>query len=193
MPRSDVLTLVTDFGLGHGRGIEEEKYYDDVLERLGFDKWFTQVSFVSVTAGTPTYTLDFNPAKIIAAFFGASMIYRESVAGLEALNPNWRDEKGTPQFFTSEGETVNVIRLYPEPDVTSGIFSFSSGSPFGVDFPKSVLGLVHSDTIVDAPSWLDLPIALEVLSKEFMHQSDHRDEEFSGLCKQISDFIYQGI
>jgi len=41
----------------------------------------------------------------------------------------------------------------------------------------------------DLPSWMDVPLALGVLAREYERESDHRDAVFAAACRQMSSTL----
>ncbi len=45
--------------------------------------------------------------------------------------------------------------------------------------------MIATETRDGYPEWLNLPLALLVLAREFARESDHRDPAFSTACAQL--------
>lgn len=193
MPRADVLQLIADLSGGQADAVLAERYYDDVVDDLGRRQWLTQASLLTTTANTGTYRLPADGIRLLGVFYGDELLDRVALRTLEAYDPHWRDAAGTPIAYTVEDETTNEFRLFPVPTVPSQDFIFLFGSPFGADFAERAVAVVHTERRDDLPLWLELPVAFDVLAREFARESDHRDPAFAEVARRLAATMYQMV
>jgi hypothetical protein len=186
MSQSDVLALVQELCTNQADPTAIIKYYNEFVADLGRGDWLTVPVILPVTAGT----FEYNPPDVIAdlkgVFYDDRWLYKENLRALEAINPHWRDESGTPRAYIVEDESNHKFRIYPKPDRDSKDFIPIFGSPLGLDFPEYSVVVLMTEIRIDLPTWLEMPVAWEVLSREFARESDHTDAAFAKIARQIS-------
>ena len=192
MPRADVLTLASDLSKGQAEAIPTEHYYDEAMTVLAQRPLFTQAELVAVTNGTAVYTRPAATGRLMGMLYDDGWLPRLSMDELNYLDPAWRDRIGRPVGYVLEEENALDIRLYPTPDVSSTAFSFPSGEPLGVDYPRYALVFVYGERRDNLPAWMDLPLALGVLQREFSRESNHRDPRFADACGALSN-LFMGL
>ena len=153
-----------------------------------------KVGTVGVGPDTPqiilnTYTIPDDVVKIQEMFYDSSIIPQSTVSSLNALDQEWRDQRGRPIAHVVEEETTKQFRLYPNPDTNSKDFIFLFGEPLGRDFPEYSVGIVHTEIRDNNPDWLDYIIGLKVIAKEHQKDSDIVDPQFASLCDQLADLL----
>lgn len=193
MPRSDVITLCQDLCTNQADEAALTKFYDEVISDLGRAEWLVTAELLATTAGTNQYNPATTVVEILYVFYDDRLLYKENLRALEAINPQWRDERGAPRAYVIEDETNNQFRLYPTPVVDSKDFIFAFGSPLGLDFPEYAVVVVQTETREVLPEWLEFPIAFEILAREFARESDHVDHEFAKACKSIADILMRMV
>lgn len=189
MAKANVLQLVQDISSNQADATAIDRYYDDVVRDLGQHPWLTQATLISITAGTAIYTPATSVIRILDTYYDDRVLRPATLKEMESINPAWRDARGTPIAYVNEDETAKDFRLYPNPEVTSKDFIFLFGSPFGLDYPEYAVAIVHTETRIDLPAWLEMPTAFEVLAREFMRESNHQDVAFAKMCKQVADLL----
>ena len=194
MSKSTVLTLVDDMTLGASVGSSVvSTYYDRVVEDLARFPWLTTTSLIPIVAGTSSYQLDNAQAKIIGMFYDRRQLGKLTIAEVESMNRYWRNETGDPHSYIEEGEAVKTFRLYPSPVVASKAQSFPNSKPFGIDFPAYTLLVIHTGTRTDVPTWLELPVALEVAAREMERESPHRDLEWAQAAHNMASLLFEMV
>jgi len=159
--------------------------YADVGLALARDVWVTQVTLLPTTAGTAVYSPGTTTVRVLAAFWDDRALARTRIDELRWTSVQWRDDRGDPVAWVQAEETTEQIRVAPMPDVGSAAFTYDSNTHLGAAFPANALSVVATETRIDYPGWLDLPLALLVLAREFSRESDHRDPAFAGACEQL--------
>lgn len=174
MAKDDVLTLVTDFSLNVADADETDVLYDEVVRELGF---------LEVLTSTETQVVEDHQAVVVLATDTIRLLELYSSEGgrLDSttvnmvraiLGNNWRDQVGYPRAYVQDQENDNTVRLVPKPVA-----------------PLQVTA-IRSDSRTDVPVWLELPLALEILSREMSRESDHQDIAFGAACAQFSRLLF---
>ncbi len=189
MSSSSVRSLAQAFAYDRADSTRLEFHYEDAIRRLAHVGWFVDVTLVSVDATTGSFTIPSGGVSIVGVFHDDSVLDELSIVRVEALNPEWRDEVGIPKAYIVEDESRNNFVIYPRPASKSKDFSFITGTPLGEDFPEYAVAVIHTKTETEEPEFLELPLALQILSEEFSLESQIRDEPFAKLCKQLSDIF----
>lgn len=169
MAKADVLTLVDDLSLGQANATEAAVFYDEIIRELGFIEVLTGTETITIHAGTSSYNLAVDTIRALEFYNTAGYLPKSAYSGLGALfGASWRTRVGSPLAVTVEDENNNSFSLVPSPNYSD------------------TMTVIRTETRTDVPVWLELPIALEILSREFLRESDHQDLEFSSLAKQIA-------
>jgi len=190
MSKANVLSLVTDFSISQESSDSVDAFYDDTLRDIAQLELLTGIRLIEVTGGTPTYTIPDDVVKIMGMFYDDTILGEATVSTLKTYAVDWKAVVGSPLAYTTQEETKKTFRLFPEPEVSSKDFSFILGSPLGQDFPEYSVGIIHTEIREDRDNWLDIPITLRLLEKEFHRESDHQDLEFVRQCKQLADLFF---
>ncbi len=190
MSKSSILDLVQTFALGDADPLTAEQYYDHIIDDTGRAPWFVTASLVTMVAGTSTYALADDQLKILGMFYDDRWLDRMDHRALESLNPAWRDEQGFPVAYSVEDEAAKTFRLYPTPNRASGNFIFMFGSPLGLDYPPYSVLLLHTQLTPHVLEFMELPVMWEVLSREFGHESNHRDDDLADFAQQFADVLW---
>lgn len=193
MAKSDVLDLVDTLSRARADRDICSTYYDDIVYEMALQGTLTAASLVATTADNASYDLPATAVTVLAAVYDTFQLPHTSLKELEAINPTWRSEVGDPIAFVTEDEPVRTVRLYPIPDRTSKDFIFMFGSPLGLDFPEYSLALLHTETRTNLATYFDLPVALEILAREFNRESDHKDSEFAEVCRSLAQSTMQMV
>lgn len=193
MSQSDVLSLCQELCTNQADATAIIKYYDEIVADLGRGEWLIVAEILSTTADTFEYDPPSNIADLKAVLYDDRWLYKENLRALEAVNPHWRDERGTPRAYVLEDESNHKFRLYPKPDRNSKDFVPIFGSPLGLDFPEYSVVVLMTELRTDLPPWLEMPVAWEILAREFARESDHMDLSFAKIAKQISQKMLEMV
>jgi hypothetical protein len=185
--QATVLALINAFGFEIEGVPQINGFYADLMWDAARWGVATSVQLVPTVRGTDTYAMPDTEGKRYMLFYDDIQLSVSSIMDLAAVNPDWRDERGRPDAYVTQDESEHDIPLYPVPDVNARDFVFLFGSPMGRDFPDRAIGAVMGERRDDLPSWLDVPLALGVLAREYERESDHRDVAFAGACRQMSN------
>ena len=64
------------------------------------------------------------------------------------------------------------------------------GSPLGLDYPPYAVLLLHTIIVPDLLPWMELPVAWEVMAREYGHESNHRDDAIAEFSQQLADVLW---
>lgn len=184
-----MLALVNEFAFGLEGSPQVDGFYDDLMADAARWGVSTSVQLIPTTRGNGEYSMPDTEGRRCMLFYDDVQLSMIGIRDLVAVNPDWRDERGRPDAYVTQGEDEHDVLLYPVPDVNSKDFVFLLGSPMGRDFPDRALGVVMGERRQDLPSWMDVPLALAVLAREYERESDHRDVAFAAACRQMSSTL----
>jgi len=193
MAQSDVLSLVQELSTNQADATAIIKYYEEIVADLGRDDWLIVAEILAVTADTFEYDPPDTTADLKGVFYDDRWLYKENLRALEVINPNWRDERGTPRAYVIEDESNHKFRLYPTPDRNSKDFIPIFGSPLGMDFPEYSVVVLITELRTDLPPWLEQPVAWEIIAREFARESDHTDATLAKVAHQISQRMLEMV
>lgn len=193
MSKASILDLVATFALGDADAITAAQYYDRRVYEIGRAPWLVSASLVTLTAGTAQYTLADDQLKMLGVFYDDRWLDRVDKTMLESWNASWRDEVGLPVAYTVEDEARKTYRLYPAPARPSGNFIFVYGSPLGLDYPPYAVLLLHTQAQSNLLEFMEMPVVWDVLDREYGHESNHRDDQFSDFAKQLATVLWEMI
>lgn len=166
-----IVTLASDLSIGEIDLHTFDTFFDAVMRDLAWTTALIEISTESISSGQTSVTLPTLAMKIVAVFFEDRQLDPISLRSLESFDPQWRDRRGEPVGYVTEGEGTRTYRLYPVPD-----------------YPGT-LTLFHTQLQVAVPQWLELPLAYEILSREFSRESNHRDDTMAQMCEQMSTLL----
>lgn len=186
----DVIALVQELCTHQGDPAALDKYFDEVISDLGRKGWLCVAEVLAVTKDTFEYEPPSTVIELWNVIYDDRMLYKENLRAIEAINVNWRDEVGTPRAYVVEDESNKKFRLYPKPDRTSKDLAPVFGSPLGLDYPTYSVVVIISEQRNEIPAWLVMPVAFDILNREFVRESDHQDTTFADACKKLSTMFY---
>lgn len=192
MNKSTIIQLVEDIARVTLDPDTIARYYDDALEDVcKFDRPPLVTSeMIEITAGTATYDYPTDAVKIVNAFYDSTQLLPCIISALDAYSDDWRDDSGDPWAFTRDETDKDTYTLYPNPQSSSGAFSFPNAAPMGEDFPDDTVVLIYSQRRDDdIPDWLVFVLVFDILAREFARPSDHQDAEFSDACRSASQLF----
>lgn len=193
MSKVDVLQLVQDLSQDQADAASIEKFYDDIVLELAQQNVLTQVTLLTAAANDTSFSNPANAVNTIAVFWDDRQLSKAKRQELEWRNMRWRDERGTPEAWVTEDETEKTFRLYPVPDYASKALAPIFGGPLGKGYAENSVAVVHSEKRDDVIEYLELPIALEIMHREFTRESAHRQTAFAGVCLEIAKVLYQMV
>lgn len=174
MSRSDVITLVDDLALGVTNATEVGIFYDEVVRELGFTELLTSTEVKPMTVGQATVQFATDTIRSLELYTDRSgKLDRTTVNAVKAVyNNQWKSLSGTPIAYCQDQENDNTVRLVPAPDA------------------PITITIIRVDSRLDVPVWLELPIALEVLSREMSRESAYQDVKFAVACARLARLLF---
>jgi len=169
------------------------KFYNEVVADLGRADWLITANLLPTSTDTFEYDPPEQTVELRGVFYDDRWLYKEGLRNIGAVNPQWRDERGTPRAYVIEDESNTKFRLYPKPDKDSKDFIFMFGSPLGLDFPEYAVLVLYTELREDLPVWMEMPVAFEILAREFARESDHTDQVFAKTCRAISELLFKMV
>lgn len=175
MAKADVTALVTSLALSQDNTTETSIFYDEIVRELGFLDVLTGTETITITPNVAVYETAADTIRSLEFHSGIrGFLTRSDGKGLGSLfGADWRNRKGTPLAVSQDQEDDEAFRLVPIPDT------------------GDTLTIIRTENRTDVPVWLELPIAFEILYREFGRESDHQDTMLSDLCKLIADMLYK--
>ena len=169
MSKATTLTLVDNMGLGDTTNAETSIHYDDIVRELGYQVILTEAGSTSQVSGTPTYTPPANTIRVLEIHGGYGIIDQTSYFELKnLLSPRMRDRVGRAIIWCHEHESNKDFRLTPTPNESDTLTVFVTQ---------------YQSTV---PTWMEMPIALEILHREYTRESNHQDIDFAMLCRRLA-------
>jgi hypothetical protein len=195
MAQADVLTLIDDLAgtrsdtLSLAEAATRLRYYTDVVYENGLRRERDcDASYVAVTRSDADYAFPSTAIRILAVLYDHRHLRPIMRRGLESYDPAHRAREGRPAAFTTQDEDQRTLRLIPVPDV-DGLAVGALDPLVDPEFPGNNLTLVYTAAVTDVAPEDELWLALEVLAREFGHESDHYDPQFSKLARQLATML----
>lgn len=174
--RTAILSTIDFLSAGLADQNECSRIYTEVAIELAHDPRAWMSAATTLYTGTDADTSDPDQlelrsavVKMLGVFYSHRQLSETTIDGLNALNPEWREEIGDPWAYTRQGEEGRILRLYPKPrrlPVTGETISTVTDSAI----------VIYCDARTDTiPDVLHLPLALLILAREFERESNHRD------------------
>lgn len=158
MAKADVLALVTQYCLGLSSGDEAGRYYDEIVREIGMSEVLTGVDLQAVVTDEPVHMNQADTIRILELHTDDyGRLDRTDQQSVEAFQATWRAGNGTPNAFIQSNINEDTLRLLPIPS------------------KPDILSTIRTEYREDVPVWLELPIAFEIMSREFFRESDHQD------------------
>ena len=189
-----VLSFVDDLSLSQADSVLAGQYFEDIAILEGKKLRFADVLVLDTPKGVSVYTPPEDTIDVLAVFYGPLQLSPASVLGLESVNPEWRDELGSPLAFTTDEEARKSFRVYPTPDVEGGVATgqgllgesvlaeilLGGTEVLGAGFPDNRVSIIRSWPRGDiVESFADISVALQIIALEFSRESDHTNTEFA--------------
>lgn len=188
--RADVLALVQLLSNNAADAALCNQFYDEVVTDLAQQRWLTQASVLTLSEGTTTVQLPLNAVEILSLYYDNEALTEMGLADLlYVYGEMWRSRRGRPHAYTRESETAKVIEVAPPPDLPSNPLIPIHGLPTGWDYPLYAGLIINSETRNDVPVYLELPLALLILQREYARESDHQDLALAGAAGALAELL----
>lgn len=191
MSKASVLARVQTLSTNQADQTACDRFYDETV--LDLARRSILVNATLLAAGP---ALDSEPQHSyllpLTAVVPLQFIYDDEVLPelsrdeLLSYDPSWRDLVKRPIGVERFDVGLRRFRLVPQPiQPTPVTWLFMFGAPFGIDYPDSVVGVIHTETRQDLPDYLEPAVTWLVLAKEFERESDHQNLNFAARCASI--------
>ena len=190
---ADVLSLVDLLSNGMADDTVTPALYADIIFDWGSDPILTQGTLISLTMKEREFNVPSQVLDVLGVIWDKRELGKLRLREVEALNPSWRTAVGTPSSFIEQAETAKTLALYPTPFQASGPNTAPHGEPLGQDYPLYSIVLINTETRQNVMYYLELPLALLILEREFIRESDHKDEDFAGVAGAFGRFLLNCI
>jgi hypothetical protein len=134
-----------------------------------------------IAVATAVYTFPATARKLLAVIAVDRDLYLADSKQLEHYEMGWRAKtvaSGTaaPHLaYTVDEISGRKFSIYPIP---------ATGTTDGL---VTIYTEARTTTI---PEWIALPLAFDVMSREFAYPSDHQDKEFAKICGRVAALLY---
>lgn len=190
MSRAHVLHLAAVLANQQASPLALERYYDDVVTDLAQAAMWMVLEVVPTTPGRAIYDRPARVADLVTVFYDDTMLSLATHREMDAVSPDWRLHTGRPTAYLFEDVSYDMFQVYPIP-VDGGETATVPvhGAPFGLDYPVGSLALLATAKVADMPVWMDLPLALSLLVREYSRPSPHMDPGFAEGCKSLGTLL----
>lgn len=185
MSRTSALALADTLAKLDTRPAHFARFFDEIVASLARTPTLVELSLCAVSVEQATFTLPDSALHVLACFYDNRHLDHASVQAMNALHAHWRDAYGTPVTYVTEHEAERTFRLYPRPALPSAPFVPVFFDPFGHDYPLHGVAILHTVMTPDTPAWLDLPLALNVLTRTFALESPYTDTRFATHARAL--------
>lgn len=163
--------------------------YADIVFDWGSQPILTNATLISLSAKAEEFQLPPQVLNVLSIIWDQRELGKLTLREVEALNPSWRNKIGSPNSFVEQAETAKTLALYPTPFMPSGPNLAITGEPLGADYPLYSIVLMNTETRDDVPVYLELPLALLIIEREFTRESDHRDLDFAQIAGDFGRWL----
>jgi len=189
--KANVLALAQTIGGNFTDAVAIDKFYTEIVNAWAATPGFlTNATLVQVPAAN-RFTFAGSIIELRAVIWDQTELSKLTLREVESLNPEWRNEKGAPRAYILEGETTKTVALYPAPAIPAQAFTGGGGEPLGADYPTYSVVLIHTEVRTDVLVYLELPLALLIVEREFIRESDHRDAAFATAAGDFGRALLQ--
>lgn len=186
MAKADVTALVDTFSVSQADAARVDADYDELVRLLSYTQsWTFAAVLITPTPGTSEYALPAEGTRIVALFYGGRQLSKESRTSLSALSPNWRDHKGVPIAYVVEDQEALTFRLYPTPTQRPDDH-IPGTTTFGTSYPDRNIVAVMAERRTNMPVWTEVPLALELVLREFLRDTTHRNAVFATAAGKMA-------
>ena len=188
--RADVLALVQLLANNAADAALINSFYDEMVIALAEQRWLTQASLLTFTKGATSVNLPGNAIEILDLFYDNTPLTELSLEDLKMVfGESWRNQKGYPRAYTLESETKKSMEVCPAPQFPASPVIPIHGLPIGWDYPTYNGVIINSETRNDVPVYLELPLALMILEREYTRESDHQDLVLAGAAGALAALL----
>lgn len=190
MTKAIALTLASTLTLAQQTEDHLSPFYDEAVFVLGRLPYLLQLVLVPVTQDQAIFTFPDDALNLLEVWHDDRALEPMTHAELASFDIQWQEQHGMPLAFTEENLSKTQYRLYPVPPLPSeGLLLAHTGGAFGLDYPPGNVVLLATQYQQDLPSWLELPLILGMLAREYALESAHMDLDFARGCLRMSQAL----
>lgn len=189
MSKASVLALASQLANMQGSDTNLDQFYEDAVMDVARQAMFNVLEIIPTHEGQSVYVRPERTVALLGLFYDDTMLSLVTLRELEATTPDWRERLGVPVAYFIEDVSHVAFGVYPTPVAPGDPVIPVHGAPFGLDYPAGTLAVLASDKLHDMPEWMDLPLALIVLAREFSRPSPHMDKVFAGACRNLGTLL----
>jgi len=189
MTRQAVLDLCSALTLGQLSADTFAQYYDDAIYALGSVPYLVQPYQVPVDLQQGRFDYPDGAIELLDLWYDARHLDQMAQPQLDAMHPNWQDHRGYPVAYTTDSLDLLAFQVYPVPDMPSAPPLFPQSLQWGEHYPLYHVSMLATAHQVDLPVWMELPIAYQLLAREYGRESPHRDPVYAAACQQVSALL----
>jgi len=201
MSNAAITTIITQLSTTATDGTVTNSFQDDVIFELSrgvYPDVLAQVgsAFIAVTAGTARYSLPTasGARTPLALFYDTKQLLLLRKDEAWAYDEAWRNAPHNQVVgYTFDPEDRPNFALVPPPRRDGA--TIGGNTPTVVTaWPDANITAVYANTDLTFPGTtyddLKLPIALEVMAREFGRDSDHEDKMMTEVCHNLAEFFF---
>lgn len=203
MSSAAITTIVNGFAVVTVDNTAQQTFQDDVIFELArgvypdvlgqVDAAFVATVAEQVQYTIPTATPNFQRTPITVFYDTIQLALIRKTEAWE-YDEQWRDAPHHQVVgYLLDPEDRTVVSLVPPPKIAGD--AIGGNTPIAVTtWPDKNLTIISakSDPAFAGTTYADLqlPIALEVLAREFSRDSDHQDSMYAQVCRNLSQFFF---
>jgi len=194
MAKADVIALAQLFAVDQASAANLSTFYDEAVRTLGLHTGhLSALSLVTGVAAQAEYTAPVEAIRILAVFYNDLELFEETLPGLaSACGTDWRQHPGDPIAYIRIDTTDKTIRLYPVPTLPGDSYIPLTGL-FGASYPGYNVFIAHTEERADVPGYLELYLALTILTREYTRDSDHQDRTYAIMCDTLAKLALAAV
>lgn len=168
--------------------------HQEELSKLARRHVFPQIQWIQALASQPLYTLPTTTAKIAYVLYDERTLRYVTEVALDRIQKGWEQAIGEPEYWTTDNQAPNTIRIIPAPSRTGSDIPVIP-SPLVMDMHDNFVVFLDEDPALqivapdnDLPTMLDFDDVLVFWTAGAMaaRESDHQNAPVAQLCEQLA-------
>ncbi len=182
---TDVLSLVQLIANNEADPLMIQVFYAEGVIELAEQLWLTTTSTLSFAAGSTLVSLPTDLIETLSVFYDSEALTEMSLEELLYLyGENWRSRIGRPTGYTKESEHSQSMEVSPTPQLDS-----PPSTDVNAGYQPGSGAIIYSGTRADVPTYLELPLALLILKREYHRESPHQDRTMAEMCGALGHLL----
>jgi hypothetical protein len=161
------------------------RLYDERLKALARDIgcFVTVNTSITLSSGQAAYGLPDRHIATIRVSLPTGVLYPASTMEIEARDSDFMTTTGTPTHWYNDKTGINLLRLYPLPNVSGGVVTVVY-----FEYPQS-LDADGFNTVIPTPNVVGDLLDYEVLSELYAQESDVQMPESAKQLRELSKLV----